>query len=364
MTRAAIVAATASSALIVAGGAAQAASSPHWQVSYRTHSATAAPLQSVTAPSKNDAWAVGVSGSGASAGPLVLHWNGSAWSKQAMPAGFLPWAVQSSSPDNVWIFGSDDGSSEAMVWDGSLWNTVALPLDLGLTVVLSASDVWGTTGSSCTGGNDATCTTTVWHWNGATWSSDDVGVLAQDFEGTGSNAWLLGLTSIRDFNSGDATGRLTIYRATSSGGLQRFTAPDHRASEFSAIAASPAGRLWVIAPPASRKGSQSFYHWTGSRWTEAAVPAHASGSSALFMVADALTYDRHGGVWAGPYAHWTGTKWINTYQVGSMPGSDGFALIGIATIPGSSSIWGAGWVGRSPSNQTQDSLIGSYGGTP
>jgi hypothetical protein len=78
----------------------------------------------------------------------------------------------------------------------------------------------------------------------------------------------------------------------------------------------------------------------------------------------ALTHDGHDGVWAGPYAHWTGTKWINAFQIASMPGSDTFSLRGMAVIPGSSSIWGVGWVGRSASNHTQDSLIAVYGGTP
>jgi len=39
-------------------------------------------------------------------------------------------------------------------------------------------------------------------------------------------------------------------------------------------------------------------------------------------------------------------------------------LSDIAAIPGSSSIWGAGSVGRSASNHTHDSLIAVYGGTP
>jgi hypothetical protein len=78
----------------------------------------------------------------------------------------------------------------------------------------------------------------------------------------------------------------------------------------------------------------------------------------------ALTHDGHDGVRAGPYAHWTGTKWINAFQIASMPGSDTFSLRGMAVIPGSSSIWGVGWVGRSASNHTQDSLIAVYGGTP
>lgn len=47
MARATIVAAAAYAGLIMTGGAAQAASSPHWQVSYRTHSAVPDGLSSL-----------------------------------------------------------------------------------------------------------------------------------------------------------------------------------------------------------------------------------------------------------------------------------------------------------------------------
>ena len=77
-----------------------------------------------------------------------------------------------------------------------------------------------------------------------------------------------------------------------------------------------------------------------------------------------LTYDGHDGVWAGS------VRALDRHEVDQcLPdrvhaGHDGFGLEDIAAIPGSSSIWGVGSVGRSPSNHTQDSLIAVYGGTP
>ena len=359
MTRATIVAATASLGLITAGTAAQAAPAPHWQVSYRSHSATAGPLQSVTAPGKNDAWAVGITGSGTSARPLVLHWNGSAWSKQAMPAGFLPAAVMSSSTHNVWIF--EASGDEAMVFDGSSWHATTVPDDLTPGAVLGASNVWGTTGSTCTGGNDAICTTTVWHWDGTAWASSEVDGLYQGFAGAGSHAWLLVLTGLRGFSSGDPTGAPVIYRTTGAT-LAKVAAPAQRVWEFASLAASPGGQVWLVGSPGYNKNAALLFHWTGRTWTRAKVPATVS--SEPLAVEFALTYDGHDGFWAGPYAHWTGAKWINADQVGALPGSDTFALIGMAVIPGSPSIWGVGWVGRSATNATQDSLIAVYGGTP
>jgi hypothetical protein len=183
LTRATIVAATASMALIIAGGAAQAASSPHWQVSYRTHSAVPDGLSSVTAPGKRDAWAVGVTSyRNGTTRPLVLHWNGSAWRKQAMPASFRPAFAESSSPDDVWIFGQTGSiGQEALVWDGSTWTAVPMPqISGGPFAVVSRSDVWADGEGSCT---STGCTTTVWHWNGAEWTSAQVPGQVQDIAG-------------------------------------------------------------------------------------------------------------------------------------------------------------------------------------
>jgi hypothetical protein len=361
ITRATIVVAAASTGLIMTGGAAQAASSPHWQVSYRSHSAVTDGLASVTAPGKRDAWAVGVTSyRNGTTRPLVLHWNGSAWRTQAMPASFRPAFAESSSPHDVWILGQVGAiGQEALVWDGSTWTTVPLPQSSsGPFTVLSRSDVWADGEGSCT---PTACTTTVWHWNGAAWTSVQVPGLVQDIAGAGSHAWLLTLTSLRRLSSGDPTGAPVIYRATGST-LARVTAPDHRIWDFAQLAAAPGGQLWMQASPGFNRNEALLFHWTGRTWADAKVPATVS--SQPLILEDSLTYDGHDGVWAGPYAHWTGTKWINAFQVASMPGSDGFGLLGMATIPGSASIWGVGSVGRSASNHTQDSLIAVYGGTP
>lgn len=364
--RVAAVTAAASLGLALGPAGAEAASTPHWQVSYRTHSATAAPLDSVTAPGKYDAWAVGVAGSGTGARPVVLHWNGRSWSKRAMPAGFLPALVESSSTSNVWVIGSTSAfAQEAMVWNGSKWSTVSLPFDFGdgPVAVLSRSDVWGAVGSDCTGGNAPTCTTTWWHWNGSTWTSVDLGMYLEGIAGAGGHAWLFGLTGLRNYNSGDPTGAPVIYRTTGAA-VAKVTAPGRRVWDFAQLAAAPSGQLWMLGSPGSNKNATLLFHWTGRTWTSASVPAQV-GSSEPFIIQDPLIYDGHDGVWAGAYAHWTGTKWINAFQVASMPGTDGFGLLALAVVPRSASIWAAGEVGRSPNNtRTNDSLIAVYGGVP
>jgi hypothetical protein len=359
VTRTTIVAAAASMALIIAGGAAQAASYPQWQVSYRNYSTTGAQLWGVNAPSRTDAWAVGIV---RNTSPYVLHWNGSSWRRQAMPAGFLPSVVLSSSPSNVWIFGSP--SQDAMVWNGSLWRATALPSGFTPGAVLSRSDVWGTAGGACTPVNDPTCTTIAWHWNGSAWSSSEVKGQYQDFTGAGGHAWLLTETHLRNYDGGHPTGLPVVYRAT-GGTLQRVTSPVRRVYGFAQIAAAPNGRVWIEANPGNNKNADLLFYWNGRAWTHAQIPAQVGSNPALTLTAAGpLTYDGRSGVWSGPYAHWTGTKWINTFQVLDMPLADSFGIIAIAVIPGSASIWGAGSVGRTPTSRTLDPMVAVYGGTP
>ena len=227
---------------------------------------------------------------------------------------------------------------------------------------VSANDAWavGTASTSCSSGS--TCTTTVWNWNGTAWASTQVNGLLEGITGAGSHAWVLTLTSIQHLNS-NPTGLPAIYEATGNQ-LQPVTAPSPRIASTAGLAASPGGDLWMLGPPAAASDPGMLFFWNRRHWTGSAIPAKVSGSSQPFIVSYDPTYDGHDGVWAGPYAHWTGTKWLNTNQVASLPGADTFALLTVAAIPGSASVWAAGWAGRSPSNNTQDSLIAVYGGLP
>jgi hypothetical protein len=363
--RVAAVTAAVGLSLALGPAGAEAATTPHWQVSYRTHSATPAPLDAVVAPGKYNAWAVGIAGSGTTATSDVLHWNGRTWTRWTMPTGFLSEGVAASSTSNVWVTGSTTAfAPEAMVWNGSKWTAVSLPVDVSASpiAVLSRSDVWAAAGSDCPGPTNSTCTTTFWHWNGSTWTSVTLGMYYEGIASAGGHAWLFGLTSLRNYSSGDPTGAPVIYRTTGAS-VAKVTAPGRRLYDFAQIAAAPSGQLWVVGSPGSNKNATLLFHWTGHAWTSARTPAKV-GPSEPFIIEDPVIYDGHSGIWAGAYAHWTGTKWINTFQIASMPATDSFGLGSLAPIPGTSSVWAADWVGRSPTNGTHDSLIAIYGGVP
>jgi hypothetical protein len=100
---------------------------------------------SVSALSPRDIWLEGsVSSPGTAPRPVVMHWNGRAWSAVPPPAVRLPQgdtsifldAVTAVAPDSVWVAGvatDDAGQSDAIVllhWDGAGWQQVTSPRGL------------------------------------------------------------------------------------------------------------------------------------------------------------------------------------------------------------------------------------------
>ena len=116
-------------------------------------------LLAVDASEPNDVWAVGRTASGSGDRPLVLRFDGSAWSELALPedvSGVLT-SVAAISPGDVWVAGYSGEPAASLEralllhWDGELWAIV----DPGRAVgggrsllrdidALSATEVWAT----------------------------------------------------------------------------------------------------------------------------------------------------------------------------------------------------------------------------
>jgi len=118
-------------------------------------------LRSVSGTSSVDVWAVGRRDrrGGRAAGTLVLHWDGSAWSRiPSAPTG-APWlvTVAAISPTDVWAGGED----LLQHWDGRSWRRT--PHDFQIysqLAALSADEIWLATGNRG-----------VVHWDGRGWHS-------------------------------------------------------------------------------------------------------------------------------------------------------------------------------------------------
>lgn len=355
---AAVAAVTLSLGLSVSAGANSAqASTTSWHRVWRSWSWTANQLFSVTAVSASNAWAVGHKGDTA----LVMHWNGSGWSRLTVPGqtGFDAMLVKASAWNNVWVFGTSFGSGTAEIlrFDGSAWSNVQLPAGAfaNAATVLSPSDVWIAGPESCTNSGSTTqCESQVYHWNGGTWTSYMLPTLVNDISGSSAdNVWL----SAEGRATLDSTSYyLNAYKWNGSAWHFVSSMPTPRSKGSAGITVTSSGNVWLGAWLAS-DGDGYVLHWNGSYWARHTAPTSVPTS-------DELVTDGHSGVWSGPWAHWTGSRWVNTTPGPSFAGDYGFNLRGLARIPGRTTLWGVGDVSRTSTSSVWDSLVAVYGTLP
>jgi hypothetical protein len=138
----------------------------------------------VTAIAPDDVWAVG-----SQAGirnrmpvsvPLIEHWNGTRWSIAPVPhaaVGVLE-SVSATSASDVWAVGAGQQSGQSMVvphFDGSSWKSVTVPAPPGSSGglfgvrALSATDAWAVGESFPNAGGNGKVLTE--HWNGTSWQA-------------------------------------------------------------------------------------------------------------------------------------------------------------------------------------------------
>ena len=132
-----------------------------------------AELTDVAAISSSDIWAVGAIG-GAMPAALTLHFNGQQWSRVSAPSASLL-AVTALATNNVWAAGVQLGRGPVIEhWNGTAWKVVTSP-NIGTSAVLnsiraiSPSDIWAAGCNACgdVGGSN---TALIEHWDGTAWS--------------------------------------------------------------------------------------------------------------------------------------------------------------------------------------------------
>jgi hypothetical protein len=221
-----------------------------WSVVDSPNNATGSgSLLGLTAVSANEVWAVGGhGGSDGIGGPLILRWNGTAWSVVTAPT--LPgsgsgglvdidalsssdiWAVGGTTPENI-------EHTLTMHWNGSLWSIVSSPNpgssfnELNSVTAIGAGDVWAV-GWSMPYEN-----TLMMHWNGSAWTTVPSSTGAAQYNGVDAvssrDLWTVGLipsqTSLQPLieryqSSGCVvTGTATATPTPVSGGATATTVP-------------------------------------------------------------------------------------------------------------------------------------------
>ena len=120
-------------------------------------------LQSVHMLGSTDGWAVGYNATG----PLIVRWNGLAWSPVTAPPGIAGLrSVHFLSPSNGWAVGNNGTGGQATIihWDGSQWTRVSAPPgNLTSVYMVSANDGWAV------GQNATAPLSLIVHWDGLTW---------------------------------------------------------------------------------------------------------------------------------------------------------------------------------------------------
>ncbi len=304
-----------------------------------------ASLNDVSASGPASAWAVGADAeTGFRQGtPLILHWNGAAWSKVALPSvagpGYLS-SVSAGSRSSVWVLGTDKSGTVLLHWNGRRWRTVGFPGQATATVTSVAAAAHGRAwlvGSRKNGAGASEFLVERWH--GEAWHVVPTGL------GQGT------LSRVRVSESGD------VWAVGADANGVPLIAHDHHGTWTSipgpavtnlndvlGVSASNAWAVGIIFSP--RQYEPAISHWDGSTWTTVNVPANVITQD-LSISPDISGQPQWAGAEAGInpsrtlYAYYDGTAWSR------VPG--GTALSGVndagtvtAHIPGTDATWGVG----------------------
>jgi hypothetical protein len=349
--------------LSIASGAApaSAASTNEWRLNYYAPKLTGG-LYSVAAVSKTDAWAAGALYDGQTLlnKPYVLHWNGKSWATVSVPgsAGYYASEIAAPAANDVWVFGMDANDSEnqeVFHFNGSHWNAIAVPQDVVLDnpVVLSATNVWTSGSTSCSGAAaDPSCVTDMWHWNGNAWTDYPISTSITGLAGTSTaNLWAAGIAGQ---NENNGIGKLVAYKWNGAKWAEVST-PHPEVNGTAAAATDATSDVWLSGW--TENASTAFaLRWNGHEWQQITAPRSLSPSNGV-------TPDGNGGAWFGAWAHWTGKTWVNGLPIASpVMGGDVDALV---KIPGTSgSYWGAATVYENENSDVLHPAMVIYGPVP
>jgi hypothetical protein len=262
--------------------------------------------------------------------PLILRWEGSAWTQQLLPGpllGSLAGVAATSSKD-AWAVGTyqnGQGRYQPLVehWDGTHWTQVSTPnLDsaqqgsgLASVAALSAHDAWAVGAFEPSGGRPL-LRTLVEHWNGSAWAVvpspalGDVAYLGALAAVSPGDVWAVGGTIAHGGIHGDYRPLIEHWTGSS---WRRTRAPrlarDITWAQLHDVAALSVRNVWAVGQQISRISGRSsralVLHWNGSRWREVAGPAPRHTS---YVVLNCV----------GGYA--SGTPWTAGTQFPAAPG--------------------------------------------
>jgi hypothetical protein len=329
--------------IVIAGSAYAGAEIPVVSARPATAFSAAGGLNGVAAVSKGSAWAVGYAGRSPAPRILMLHWNGSAWSRVTSPAvltasGELS-AVRAVSAKNVWAVGltgkpySGKNHSLLLHWNGSKWSEVTSPAPVAggnlAAIAATTKSGWAVGYVNTTPDAPLCCAGTplVFRFNGSKWSRLSTklgkGAYLNGVAITANNrAWATGgpLAMI--------TGDLAKWNGSSWSWSPNPVPGNYR--PLNGIAAGPGGTAFAVGTDNDFPlGPAISARWNGHSWRQ--VTVSAPNSSEL----NAVAFAPGGTAWAAGIApsgshsrtlvmRWNGAAWIRVTSTGT--GEDLYGL--------------------------------------
>jgi hypothetical protein len=322
-------------------------------------------LNSVTAISTSDVWAVG-NGTDSqdpdNTDPAFEHWDGSQWILVPGDRTFEDQEIMMGSdaagPDDVWAVGSvgqrflDDRQIEIQHWDGTSWSFV--PADqvsinnvLDGVAVVSTNDVWAV-GSKEVGGGGRDHSL-IEHWNGTRWRAvpipDPPGAdfLHKVAVVSANDVWAVGT-----YAPNLQTLPLAMHWNGATWSIVPVPAHPTLSTVLTDVVALASNDVWAVGSafdPTIPSRSRTFIvHWDGRVWTRIISPDTGRFNADGFATVTAIAPND---IWAvGNYVdngektlteHWNGTAWS------ILPAPPSFSMNDAAAVA-SDDVWAVGWM--------------------
>jgi hypothetical protein len=275
-------------------------------------------ISAITVVNSRDAWAVGFTGNvGGTIHSLLLHWNGSAWTQVTSPApvkdGLLS-AVTATARGGYAVGSYYTGESAFDTWSltlrltGTKWSRIAArtnDVTLDGVATTSARTTW------VTGNEVGMITGALARWNGKGWSWTSFPLEGQYHPlygiaaGPGGSAFAVGANE--NYPSSPPLSMKWIGRA-----WEKVTVSAPTGSGLSAVTFAPGGTAWA----AGSAGGSLIVRWNGREWARVTSPSPEPDTQLYAIGFSAADYG-----WAVGYTyrlaeapktvilHWNGHAW-------------------------------------------------------
>jgi hypothetical protein len=313
-------------------------------------------LSNVSADSPTDAWAAGTPNTGGGFA-LLLHWNGTSWSRVPLPAAAAGTSgVSALSPTDAWAVGDRPGHPAAntlvLHWNGTNWVRVPSPSphpgqgsSLVSVSALTPDDALAV--GDGPGNGPVSIKDIALSWNGTSWARVPIpspnnqsgmeGVSAD----SPSDAWAVGNSFV-----GRGEQSFIVHWNGSKWALVPSPNPGKKLTHLSAVSAVSSDDAWAVGYYfVGTRQKTLILHWKGTSWAQVPSPSPGTGpGGSVLSGVSALSVTDAWAVGASPSGtfvlHWDGTSWVRVHS--PSPGGS-LSLLQAVSADSPSDVWAVGY---------------------